>query len=303
MGLFSSIGNFLAPAAGAVGTALGGPVGGALAGGIAGGLFGNSGGSSGEQQSGPPDYVNNALSQYSTNLQNFQYRPENFKGRTFANPSPFTKMATRRMGNFSNQPSQDYWSSVMNGDYLGMNPAYQQAVMDPAIQNTNAAFNQAGRFGSQANMQNTAQAGMAALAPYYNAERERMGQAAQYLPQLQAGEIAQQLQGGQMRDQNRQNKINQQMQRFQFGQNRDLLELQTQAGLLGPLSGVSQSTMQGPQSGWFPNALGGAMLGSSLMNNWNSTGGGGMQQPSFMQTTDQWGQGTWGDPFLSPRKL
>ena len=107
-----------------------------------------------------------------------------YQGNMVANQSPFTKMALRRMGGQSNAASKNYYKDVLAGDYLGLNPAMQQAVMDPAIQQTNNAFNQMGRFGSQANMENTAQAGMSALMPYYGMERQQMASAAEQLPRL-----------------------------------------------------------------------------------------------------------------------
>ena len=212
-----------------------------------------------------PKYAKNAVKPYAEDVANFNYTPEFFGGQTYAPQSPFTNLAIQGMGNFNNQPSQDYWSSVMQGDYLGLNPAMQNAVMNPAIQATNAGFNQMGRFGSNANMENTAEAGMRALMPYYNAERDRMGQGAQFLPQLQAGQNQQQLAGGQLEERYAQQPIDEAMQRHQFGQDSGLRNLQARQGLLMPLFGNPSTTTQSQESMSNLQALTGlAMMGGSM---------------------------------------
>ena len=229
-----------------------------------------------------PKYAKNAVKPYAQDVQNFNYTPEFFGGQTYAPQSPFTNLAIQGMGNFSNQPSQDYWSSVMQGDYLGLNPAMQQAVMNPAMQATNAAFNQMGRFGSQANMENTAEAGMRALMPYYNAERDRMGQAAQFLPQLQSGQLQQQLGGGQLEESYAQRPIDEAMQRHQFGQDAGLRDLQARQGLLMPLFGNPSTTTQSVDGmSNLQGLLGLGMMGASMYgtggfsNPFSGMGGGG----------------------------
>jgi hypothetical protein len=244
----------------------------------AGGYFASQGGGGGATAE-QPKYVKNALKPYAQEVTDFNYTPEFFGGQTYAPQSPFSQLAIEGMGNFNNQPSQDYWNSVMQGDYLGMNPSMQNAVMDPAIQATNAGFNQMGRFGSQANMQNTAEQGMRAMAPFYNFERDRQGQAAQMLPALQSGQLQQQLQGGQLQEQYAQQPINEAMQRHTFGQDAGLRDLQARQGLLGTLTGVpqNQSTDQGGAS-FLQGAMGGGLMGYGLYDayqNQNPTAFGG----------------------------
>ncbi len=270
-------------------------------------LGGLAGRGSTPDQPGMPSWVEDRARQYAGRIDprvfGDNYNPGFYGG--VVNQSPFTKMAIQRMGNFSNQPSQDYWSSVMQGDYLGGgSEGFQNAVMNPAIQGTNATFNQLGRFGSQANMENTSEAAARAYAPFYNAERERMGMAAQMLPQLQAGEIAQQLQGGQLRDQFRQQRRDMRGERRAWNDpsNTTMRQHRATSELLQPLLGI-QPTIQGQSGNPWMGALSGGLMGASIGNQFNQTGGGGMTTPSFMQTPGQWGQGTWGDPFLSPRQL
>ena len=245
---------------------------------VAGGLLSRGGGS--ESQPGLPSYVEDRARQYAGRIDprvfGDNYNPGFYGG--IAPQSPFTKMAIQGMGNFSNQPSQDYWSSVMQGNYLGGgSQGFQNAVMNPAIQGTNAAFNQMGRFGSEANMENTAEAAARAYAPFYNAERDRMGQAAQFLPQLQAGQLQQQLQAGQLMDARRQGKLDMRNARQEWydPSNVTMRQHRATSELLQPLLGMSPGTpaVQG-QNPW-QGAMGGALMGASLYNNWGGTGGGG----------------------------
>ena len=121
--------------------------------------------------------------------------------------------------------------------------------------------------------------------PYYNADRDRMGQAAQALPQLQSGQLQTQLGGGQLQEQYAQQPITEAMQRHQFGQDAGLRNLQAQQGLLGPLFGQPSTTTQS-QDGMsnLQGLLGLGMMGGSMYasgglsgmsNPFSSMGGGG----------------------------
>ena len=105
---------------------------------------------------------------------------------------------------------------------------------------------------------------MRAYMPYYNAERERMGQGAQYLPQLQQMEQQQQLQGGQLQEGYNQAKINEKMKEHYFNEDEWLNKLKVQGELLGPLTGTNQTT--GPTQGQniAGGAMGGGLMGYSL---------------------------------------
>ena len=256
----------------------------------------------------PPGYTEDANRQYWDRLAKGQfsgspgfwesYNPQMYQGNMVANQSPFTKMALRRMGGQSNAASKNYYKDVLAGDYLGLNPAMQQAVMDPAIQQTNNAFNQMGRFGSQANMENTAQAGMSALMPYYNAERARMGSAAAALPQLRASQNQQMLQAGQLQDQYKQSKIDEKMYRNDFKNNKWLDRMQQFQGLLGaPINGGTTVSSQ-PGQNPFQGAFGGGLMGAAFGNAY----GGGSQaggvnpyspsptgMPANMDLFNEWG--------------
>ena len=177
------------------------------------------------------------------------YNPQFYEGQTYADQSQASQGAAQGMGNFSSQPSQDYLSSVLGGDYLGMNPSMQQAVMNPAMQGVNDQFNSMGRYGSGANQQQSQFAGMQALMPYYDAERQRQQQAAQLLPQAQANDYQTQLQGGQLQEQYAQQPIDEAMQRNQFANQQPLMQAQAMRDLISPLFGVSNTQTAG-QQGW-----------------------------------------------------
>ena len=253
------------------------------------------GGGDQESEYKPPGYTEDANRQYWDRLAKSQYggspgfwdsyNPQQYQGNMVARQSPFTKMALQRMGNFNNNRSQNYYKDVLAGDYLGLNPAMQGAVMNPAIEGTNAAFNQMGRFGSQANMENTAEAGMRSLMPYYNAERARMGQAAEALPQAQAFQNQQMLQAGGQQDAYKQSKINEKMARQDFKNNKWLSRMQAYQGLLGaPIQGGTQVN-SGMQQNPIQGALGGALMGGAIGNAWPGGGAAGGVTPYSAQPT------------------
>lgn len=178
------------------------------------------------------------------------YDPQFYQGQQYADQSPYSQQSIQGMGNFSSQPSQDYLSSVMGGDYLGLNPQMQQAVMNPAMQGVNDQFNSAGRYGSAMNQQQASQAGMSALMPYYSAERQRQQQAAQQLPQLQQQDLAMQAKGGLGQEFYGQQPIDQAMAQHQFQQNQPLAQAQAFQQLTSPLFGVANNQQSDTQQGW-----------------------------------------------------
>lgn len=177
------------------------------------------------------------------------YDPQFYGGQTYADQSQYSQNAIQGMGNFSSQPSQDYLGSVMQGNYLGLNPQMQQAVMNPAMQGVNDQFNSMGRYGSAANQQQSQFAGMQALMPYYDAERQRQQQAAQLLPQMQQQDLAMQAKGGIGQEAYAQQPIDEAMQRNDFSNQQPLMQAQAMRDLISPLFGVGNEQMQGTQ-GW-----------------------------------------------------
>lgn len=122
-----------------------------------------------------------------------------FHGARRAGPPPpsYEQQALAAMGNVQPyQQAQGYFGDVASGQYLGMNPELQRAVMDPAISNVASRFAAAGRYGSPASQTSMAEAGMRAMMPFYSQERTRQGQANLMLPQLQQGMAGQLQQAG-----------------------------------------------------------------------------------------------------------
>ena len=196
------------------------------------------------------------------------YDPQFYQGQQYANQSPYSQNAINQMGNFSSQPSQDYMSSVMGGDYLGLNPSMQNAVMNPAMSAVNDQFNSAGRYGSAMNQQQAGQAGMSALMPYYDAERQRQQQAAQLLPGMQQNDIGMQAKGGIGQEHYGQQPIDQAMAAHQFQQDQPLMQTQAMAQMLMPLFGLSPNTESSQSQGWADQVSGllsgaGSMLGGA----------------------------------------
>ena len=187
-----------------------------------------------------------------------------FPGQTYAGMSPLTSMGMQHylgpMASAAGQ-SSNYFADVMGGQYLGMNPQFQNAVMNPAIENVASRFASAGRYGSPASQSQMAEAGMRALAPYYDAERQRMGQAAMMGPQINQ-QYGQGLFGlGQIQEGYDQQGINEAMQRHYYNPN--INYLQQISGLFSPGTGFgSQNTNTGGMT--LPGILGGAMMGGSM---------------------------------------
>ena len=176
------------------------------------------------------------------------YDPQFFPGQTYADQSQYSQQAIEGMGNFSTQPSQQYMQNTLQGNYLGLNPAMQGAVMNPAMQGVNQQFAAAGRYGSPMNQQQSAQAGMSALMPYYDAERQRQQQSAMQLPQLQQQQYANQAAGGLGQEQYAQQPIDQAMAQHQFEQNQPLMPAQAYGQMVNPLFGLSNESQS--EQGW-----------------------------------------------------
>jgi hypothetical protein len=184
------------------------------------------------------------------------YDPTFFSGQQYAEQSPYSQQAIQGMGQFNSQPSQDYLSSVMGGDYLGMNPQMQNAVMNPAMQGVNDQFNSAGRYGSAMNQQQSAQAGMSALMPYYDAERQRQQQAASLLPQLQANDLEMQARGGAGAEGYAQRPIDQAMAQHQFQNQQPLMQAEAYRDLVSPMFGVPNQQQASSSPGFAKNLSG-----------------------------------------------
>lgn len=237
---------------------------------------GDSGKTSGSstQQMLPMPQLAPSFQSYGDLLNAFMGQPgtafDMYQGPTLAQTSPYTNQAISALVDPSAfMPTQNYYQSVLQGDYLGLNPQMQQAVMNPAIQATNASYNQLGRFGSPGNAQASQLAAMQAMMPYYDNERQRQGQAAAMLPGLQQMWGNQLAQAGGMQQAVGQRDITEAQNQF-AQQNYDprLAALGAYSGLLGVGSGYGTNTgttqSQLPDGSPVAGMLGGAALGGGL---------------------------------------
>ena len=213
-----------------------------------------------------------------------QYDPEYFGGQTYSDVPEYYQNAMQDYAASGSDPnsatglSEQYSKDVLGGDYLGLSPAMQNAVMNPAMDATASRFAQMGRYGSPASQSGMMQSGMEAMMPFYNAERGRQENAAGRLPGFddtrfnRFGPLA----GSDMGQQ--QLGIDEEMNRWNFDQN-DYLNRMTQFGnLLGVNGGYNPPP--GPVAGDpLAAGLGGALAGYSAASGWGSGFGGGSTSP------------------------
>lgn len=225
-----------------------------------------------------------------------------YGGQTYANFDPASQEAFRmieqraRGGSDLLRGAQGMIGDTASGKYLSDgNPfgsAMAQRTTADVMPGLNATFAKAGRTGSDAH-QYTLSRGLAdAMAPanmqMYENERGRMMQAAGMAPQLAQADYmdAQMLRGvGSEREAQAQKGINENMARFNFGQNRDAEALREYLGYAGSIGGmggrtVSDGTTEGEtttsqrQSPW-QTALGLGLMGAGGFMGMPGMGGGG----------------------------
>jgi len=141
----------------------------------------------------PPSYVlpqlaygaNEAQRLYSTGT-GFGYFPEN----TVAGFSPEQQMAMNLQRNraLSGSPltreGQSLGLNTLRGDFLGSNPYFQEAVLDPITDQVQGTFSRAGRLGSGANQNALTRALSTPLMQNYENERQRQNAMLANVPAL-----------------------------------------------------------------------------------------------------------------------
>lgn len=188
-----------------------------------------------------------------------------FPDQTYAGPSEYTQQGIAGLGNVDYSPTLDLYRNTIGGDYLGLNPAMQRAVMDPAIENVNARFGAAGRFGDPANAFMAQKAGMQSLMPYYDQERTRQMQAAAAFPMAQEQLYRSQLGAGQLQEGYEQQGIQEAMQRwYDDPKLRQLQQWQQLYPNIGfPGGGVTSSSVDQSGGSSLAGGLGGALAGGA----------------------------------------
>jgi hypothetical protein len=189
----------------------------------------------------------------------------------YAGPSDYTQQAIAGMGSPGGYGQAiDYYQQAAQGDFLGLSPEFQGAVMNPAIENVASRFAQSGRSGSPAAELSMTEAAMRSLAPYYADERRMQQQAAAALPMAYQDLYRSQMAAGEAE----QGLAQQQLENQRFDPQYDLL--QRQIGLLGGLPMVGgTTTAQQPGGSPLSGALGGAAIGSTF-GPWGAAIGGGL---------------------------
>ncbi len=212
-------------------------------------------------------------------------RPQEFfPGQTYVDYSPETEQAlalqTARAGaNPLLSQAQDYTSGVLAGDYLGQNPYFDQlsdSVLSNVMPQVSSQFGGAsGRFGSPAMAEALGRGVSRGMAPYlfqeYGAERGRQQQAAGMAPgmaQADYFDISQLGRVGAAREDLERLALQDEMARFQFGQQEPTQRLRDYMGILSGssplLGGAGTMTASAPGGGFSAGgAAGGALSGAA----------------------------------------
>jgi hypothetical protein len=128
---------------------------------------------------------------------------------------------------------------------------------------TAGRFEAMGRYGGPASQQGVNAAGMSALMPYFDQERQRQAQAAAQLPGFDTERFNRINQVGGMDMAQSQKWIDEQMMRHDFDQNQYLDRMQQFGNLLTPGSQYSIQTSQQPGGSPLAGAAGGALMGAA----------------------------------------
>ena len=215
----------------------------------------------------PPAYVipqlaygaNEAQRMYSAGT-GFGYYPEN----TVAGFSPEQQMAMTLQGNraLSGSPitreGQSLGLNTLRGDFLGSNPYFKQAVLDPITDQVQGQFSRAGRLGSGANQNALTRALSTPLMQNYENERQRQSNMLSNVPALanqDYTDYAQLAAVGLDRQQQAQRQIEANKARFDFLQSAPQQRLGTFLGNLNAAAGQGQTTNQPLYENTNANAL------------------------------------------------
>lgn len=203
-----------------------------------------------------------------------------YPGQTVAGAAPETQQGWAQTSQIAGQgsplvgASSDYLQSVLSPQFLSMQSAGLEDVLNNATNRANAAVSLAGRSGSGTHSGQVA----GAVAPYlfqdYGRRQGLQMQAAGMAPGINQAQYygAQQLQGvGQQRQAQLQDEINAEINRYNALQNAPLAELSNYQNLLGFASPYGQSSQTGPKqpgaNPWLTAAGAVASLGGGLLGN------------------------------------
>lgn len=214
--------------------------------------------------------------------------PQYFPGSTVAPLSPETQQALQlqadrgRAGSPLLSTAQSEAERTLAGDYLSAGNPYlsqlMQSINDTVRQQVDSRFAASSRYGSPAYSEATARALADAVAPYvfqnYTNERTNMARAASNAPalaQADYGDIAALANAGSQRDAQAQAQLQDQINRWNFNQNKDatrlaryLAMIQGNYGSTGTRSQVAQTPGTDPLTMALGAIFGGADAASKL---------------------------------------
>ncbi len=230
--------------------------------------MGKGGGGGGSQQTvntqvQPPSYalpyleygLEQAKTQFTDNAPNY------YPGSTVVGFSPENEMALQGIRDRALDPNSmtAQTQGVVQQNLMGTNPL-MSAAFAPVVNQVQSQFAKAGRYGSGANQQALA----AALAPAaLQAQQAAIAQA----PSIQNQDLAQLSAVGDAREQMAQAELKDQVDRFNFEQNRDQQKLRDYMALVSGGTVGSQTVepvFRDRTSSALGGALGGAQLASSM---------------------------------------
>ena len=242
--------------------------------------------SGGEEGGELPDYMRDPTRAY-FNQQNpltpdsrgfwQKYNPQMYEGNRTAQMPTWLKQDLRDYRDTADDPNsnfglaQQYTRDQVNGDYLGLNPAMQQAVMNPAMDEMSSRFAKMGRSGMNPNnTQAQLSAGLGALMPYHDNALNRQMTAAAALPGFDTEAMNRQQYAGDAFMAQKQNRINDDIYRQDWQNGGKYLDkMQNWQGLLNPDSSLrTQPGAAGPD--YLGAGIGGALMGSQLYNSYQN---------------------------------
>ena len=148
--------------------------------------------------------------------------------------------------------------NTLRGDFLGSNPYFKQAVLDPITDQVQGQFSRAGRLGSGANQNALTRALSTPLMQNYENERQRQSNMLSNVPALanqDYTDYAQLAAVGLDRQQQAQRQIEANKSRFDFLQSAPQQRLGTFLGNLNAAAGNAQTTNQPLYENTNANAL------------------------------------------------
>ena len=181
---------------------------------------------------------------------------EFFPGDTFTPFSPETALslaaATGRafQGNPLNQSAQQQTMDTLEGGYLGQGPGWDRitdAVTSSVLPGVDSQFGVSGRFGSPLHAEAVARGTSRGLAPFLDAERNRMMGASALAPQLAREDYydIDRLGGVGMRQEDLYSRaLQDQIARWDFAQNEPYSRISRYMNLINPSLAFNQSTGQ-----------------------------------------------------------